>query len=254
MLITINWNWTGRSAPASKVLNLISVGGKRGRGSPHLRRKNQVTNDFGALGTTNSIQQVIDRAGCRKLLDTAKDDSRLLIILMAMGLGALYMLHMLAEDYNKIRQPIAAARAATQALMTASATLARGKRGLPTSDNQTNLDLTTSTNNLNSSNNVKLNIDWKRILSRDPFHCLLSLICQLVSGAEQDSKDATQILKFLESSLSDVPTKISRAFSCGLVFRGATERCYNEYPFCIYSAKTMLRILKWFLSSSTDPE
>lgn len=30
-----------------------------------------------------------------------------LLLLAAMGLGALYMMHLLAQDYNKIRQPVA---------------------------------------------------------------------------------------------------------------------------------------------------
>lgn len=30
-----------------------------------------------------------------------------IIILAAMGLGSLWMLHLIAQDYNKIRQPVA---------------------------------------------------------------------------------------------------------------------------------------------------
>jgi len=78
-------------------------------------------------------------------------------------------------------------------------------------------------------------IDWKRILARDPFECLQSLICQLMSGAEAHSSEAELLMNFLESSLEMAPVKIGRAFSRGLALRGSSDRCFDEYPFCLYS-------------------
>lgn len=166
---------------------------------------------------------------------------------MAMGLGAMYMLHLLAQDWDKIRQPIPAAvtRVLTGASRNLDNFIVRGKRDLgprqlrhPPKIAQQNMIKRT-----NFSENV---IDWKRILSRDPFECLQSLVCQLLSGAEKNSEESVLICDFLEENISVAPAKIGRAFSRGLAFRGQTERCYDEYPFCWYSAKTMLKMLKWF--------
>ncbi|GBP06630.1 hypothetical protein EVAR_72547_1 [Eumeta japonica] len=101
-------------------------------------------------------------------------------------------------------------------------------------------------NEIKRTNASAVTIDWKRILSRDPFECLQSLVCQLLSGAEHASEEALLLCDFLEENISVAPAKIGRAFSRGLAYRGRTELCYNEYPFCWYSAKTMLKMLKWF--------
>ncbi|XP_075150099.1 uncharacterized protein LOC142224203 [Haematobia irritans] len=169
-----------------------------------------------------------------------------LMILMVMGLGAMYMLHLLAQDWDKIRQPLPprVSRLLTSASIGLNNYLTRGRRDLnnlrriPRLSQQQQYAM-----KINSTENV---IDWKRILSRDPLECLQSLVCQLMSGAETNSQESVMICDFLEENISIAPAKIGRAFSRGLAFRGQTERCYDEYPFCWYSAKTMMRILKWF--------
>uniref|UniRef100_A0A1B0A3X2 Uncharacterized protein n=1 Tax=Glossina pallidipes TaxID=7398 RepID=A0A1B0A3X2_GLOPL len=168
-----------------------------------------------------------------------------LMLLMAMGLGAMYMLHLLAQDWNKIRRPLPAA--ATRLLTSASRNLdkyiTRGKRDLRANQMPSHrLDEKIIGKNSSSDNSF---IDWKRILSRDPFECLESLICQLVAGAEQSSEDAVMLYDFLEENLSMAPAKVGLAYGRGLALRGSPERCYDAYPFCWYSAKTMLNLLRW---------
>lgn len=169
------------------------------------------------------------------------------MILMAMGLGAMYMLHLLAQDWNKIRRPIP--QAVTRLLTGASGNLdsfiTRGKRDL-SQMNLINHSKLLNANEIKRTNSTAVTIDWKRLLSRDPFECLQSLVCQLFSGAEKNSHEALLLVDFLKESISVAPAKIGRAFSRGLTYRGRTERCYEEYPFCWYSAKTMLKMLKWF--------
>lgn len=41
------------------------------------------------------------------------------------------------------------------------------------------------------------NIDWDKILRRDPFNCALSLICQLSAGAAKDNEEANRIYEFI---------------------------------------------------------
>lgn len=172
-----------------------------------------------------------------------------LMILMAMGLGAMYMLHLLAQDWNKIRRPIPAAvtRLLTGASTNLDRFITRGKRDLRQQNPQLKRQRTSlQGNEIKRSNTTAGTIDWKRILSRDPFECLQSLVCQLLSGAEKNSQEALLLCDFLEENISMAPAKIGRAFSRGLSYRGRTERCYEEYPFCWYSAKTMLKMLRWF--------
>lgn len=40
-------------------------------------------------------------------------------------------------------------------------------------------------------------IDWDKILSRDPFNCALSLVCQLSAGADRNNDEANQIYEFV---------------------------------------------------------
>lgn len=202
-----------------------------------------------------------------------------LLLLMAMGLGAMYMLHLLAQDWNKIRRPIppAVTRILTGASTQLDRYITRGRRdtnghhfsaAIPVRNNKRqrlrsrsnvrkrNATATTSAaaSLAASLNTNTINIDWKRILSRDPFECLQSLICQLLSGAEKNSNEAAMLCDFLEQNVSMAPAKIGRAFGRGLALRGQTERCYDEYPFCWYSAKTMLKMLKWFADTVHSDE
>lgn len=43
----------------------------------------------------------------------------------------------------------------------------------------------------------ELKIEWNKVLSRDPFNCALSLICQLSAGAEKNNEEANRIYEFI---------------------------------------------------------
>ncbi|XP_017056387.1 uncharacterized protein LOC108098166 [Drosophila ficusphila] len=195
------------------------------------------------------------------------------ILLAATGLGAMYMMHLLAQDWVKIR-PI---RGITQLAGMAVQPIQQVIAPIQQASGALNLFRSRRETNLNhelgwvrrkqdagggkgrggaASGLVQRSppaIDWKRILSRDPFECLQSLICQLMSGAEAKVPEAELLMDYLESSVEMAPVKIGRAFSRGLALRGSTELCFNEYPFCLYSAKTMLRILRWFSETGEVP-
>ncbi|EDW11296.1 uncharacterized protein LOC6575850 [Drosophila mojavensis] len=190
-------------------------------------------------------------------------------ILAAMGLGAMYMMHLLAQDWNRIRPIQQISNLAGQVGTTlnlqqlpnfigqasSAFSLQRSKRDTKSGA----LGWVHGRQDTGGGSNdavhhsATASIDWKRILARDPFECLQSLICQLMSGAEAHSEEAELLMNFMESSLEMAPAKIGRAFSRGLALRGRSDRCYNEYPFCLYSAKTMLRILRWFSQTGNVP-
>ncbi|XP_039154333.1 uncharacterized protein LOC6732496 isoform X1 [Drosophila simulans] len=191
--------------------------------------------------------------------------TRRIVLLAATGLGAMYMMHLLAQDWVKIR-PI---RGITQLAGMAAQPIQQVIAPIQQASGALNLFRSRREASLNhelgwvrrtqdsggggrgggADHRPPPAVDWKRILSRDPFECLQSLICQLMSGAEAKVPEAELLMDYLESSLELAPAKIGRAFSRGLALRGSTELCYNEYPFCLYSAKTMLRILRWFSES-----
>ncbi|XP_065725075.1 uncharacterized protein [Drosophila suzukii] len=196
-----------------------------------------------------------------------------IVLLAATGLGAMYMMHLLAQDWVKIR-PIRGitqlAGMAAQPIQQVIAPIqqASGALNLFRSRREANLnhelgwvrrtqDSGGGSGKVGAAGGVVHRphpaIDWKRILSRDPFECLQSLICQLMSGAEAKVPEAELLMDYLESSVEMAPVKIGRAFSRGLALRGSPELCFTEYPFCLYSAKTMLRILRWFSETGEVP-
>ncbi|BFF95186.1 uncharacterized protein DMAD_12644 [Drosophila madeirensis] len=194
-----------------------------------------------------------------------------LILLAATGLGAMYMMHLLAQDWNRIRPIQGITMLAGQVSSglnlnrlpalagqaSAALTRIRGRREAPSYHRQRHepgWGRGTPDSGRGPYRAPPPAIDWKRILSRDPFECLQSLICQLMSGAEAAAPEAEILMDYLESSLELAPAKIGRAFSRGLALRGHTDRCYDEYPFCLYSAKTMLRILRWFGEAGEVPQ
>lgn len=92
-----------------------------------------------------------------------------------MGLGALYLLHILAQDYMKIRKP--------------AAKLAKF--------------LLTKREVSNNEDIEKFQIDWDRILTYDkPLGCAQLLICQIEAGVsfpiEKDNEDVIIISYLVE--------------------------------------------------------
>jgi hypothetical protein len=100
---------------------------------------------------------------------------RLLVLVIA-GLAALYTIHLLAQDFMKIRMGTKVA-----------ARLLLGKREIA----DPNRNITREEIDFEDK------IDWEKVLNRDPLNCALSLICQLSAGAEKDNKEANVIFEFI---------------------------------------------------------
>ena len=98
----------------------------------------------------------------------------------------------------------------------------------------------------NNSNENVISIDWKRILSRDHFECLQSLICQLTAQADGNNEpEAKLLMEFVRRTHGHAPAAIDIAYSRGLLMN-AVANCYEQYPFCMYSVRTMLKLLQLF--------
>ncbi|KAJ6649239.1 hypothetical protein Bhyg_04473 [Pseudolycoriella hygida] len=144
-----------------------------------------------------------------------------IILLAAMGLGSLWMLHIIAQDYNKIRQPVAKL-----------ARLLISKR-----------DVAAVLDNDNKIEDFEIN--WTKVLKLDPFKCALALICQVMAGAEEDNLEATNIRALIQYSIGKgAPEEIVNAYHIGLKNPKLFSKCYQKYPFCPYSAKVMLKLLE----------
>lgn len=134
------------------------------------------------------------------------------------------MLHLLIQDVTRIfRRP---GRAMLQSLL-------RSKRSSPMVDIQ------------------QINQKWDQILEYDPLKCVESLVCQVSAGAEQNNTEARNILSVVGFTYHFVPEKIKHAYDLGRRLQNNTDKCFKEYPFCMYSAGFMLRLLDWFLRAMT---
>ncbi|XP_055384590.1 uncharacterized protein LOC129614184, partial [Condylostylus longicornis] len=157
-----------------------------------------------------------------------------LVMLAAMGLASLYMMHLLAMDYMKIQKIMSVAQRLSPAIASAARALLRGKRDLSSfritnnttiSKFNTNFGLSKEEEEVldNFKDNLKFN--WDAILKMDFLKCSQSLICQITAGAVKNETIAENI---------------------GMVIK--FKMCYTEYPLCVYSANTMIKILKWFIN------
>ncbi|XP_058462242.1 uncharacterized protein LOC131437109 [Malaya genurostris] len=142
------------------------------------------------------------------------------LVLALVGLGSLYVMHLLAQDFMKLSKPLF---------------MAFGKRE------------TSSFNRTDLLSNFEKRIDWNGMLKRDPFKCSLSLICQLAAGAEPKNNAANAIYEFIFYSVENnknVPRRIVQSFERGLSFnKTESKNCFTHYPMCVYSAKTMMKLL-----------
>ncbi|XP_058830249.1 uncharacterized protein LOC131689287 isoform X1 [Topomyia yanbarensis] len=158
------------------------------------------------------------------MITTSKENMTVkLLILAVVGLGSLYVMHLLAQDFMKLSKPLF---------------MASGKRE------------TTTINRTSVLNNFEQKIDWNSILKRDPLKCSLSLICQLAAGAEPKNTAANAIYEFIFYSIENnknVPKRIEQSFSRGLSFNKFngtdSKNCFAHYPLCFYSANTMMKLL-----------
>ncbi|XP_059617654.1 uncharacterized protein LOC132262399 [Phlebotomus argentipes] len=144
-----------------------------------------------------------------------------LILLGILLLGSLYCLHLLAQDYQKIRRPVqTAAKVAAKAL---GLDFLAGRRRRAVDEPPA--------------------IDWETLLRHDPLLCASSLVCQLAAGAAVDFDEGVAIKNFILANANDsAPEKVKKARDLGRRASGAKE-CFQKFNFCPYSAKTMLRIV-----------
>ncbi|XP_037033903.1 uncharacterized protein LOC119072732 [Bradysia coprophila] len=142
------------------------------------------------------------------------------VILAAMGLGSLWMVHLLAQDFNKFRPSVPKAL-----------NFLRSKRDL----NAVSYEMDTIEN---------FDVNWPKILEFDPLKCALSLICELTSGAEKENPEASNIKAVVQYSIvRGAPDEVDKAYQFGARNPNLFSKCREEYPFCPYSAKVMLKLL-----------
>lgn len=103
---------------------------------------------------------------------------------MLLGLGTLWVLHLLAQDFNKIRKPV---QAATKLLRF----LGRRKRDIR--------DLS-SLESEEDDQNLTHTVNWDFLMKFDPLECAQSLICQLATDEDTylEESEANNIKRFIE--------------------------------------------------------
>ncbi|XP_055684773.1 uncharacterized protein LOC129790944 [Lutzomyia longipalpis] len=149
-----------------------------------------------------------------------------LILLGILLLGSLYCLHLLAQDYQKIRRP---AQMATKAVAKAlGLDFLTGRRRRSTDEQH---------------EQPEASIQWDTLLRHDPLLCAPSLVCQLAAGATVDFHEGVSIKNFILTNANEsAPEKVKKARELGHRADSVKE-CFKKFNFCPYSAKTMLRII-----------
>lgn len=135
-----------------------------------------------------------------------------------------------------------------------------GKRDVKNADRQLNIT--------KQEIEFEQKIEWNKVLSRDPFNCALSLVCQLSAGAAKQDEEANKIYEFISwvprkivkivtkfisifcshtIEHTKVPKKLKNAYDLGIEYNKGVKsdfkKCYKNYPICPYSADTMLRLI-----------
>lgn len=112
------------------------------------------------------------------------------VLMMVFCLGTLWMLHLLARDYQRIRkQPVATAARFL-------GYFGRKKRDVSEFGATTAaLDAANQENN-----NGTHSVNWDFIMKFDPLECAQSMICQLATDEDQydEESEAMSIKKFIE--------------------------------------------------------
>ncbi|KAF2893702.1 hypothetical protein ILUMI_12475 [Ignelater luminosus] len=159
------------------------------------------------------------------------------VILAAMGLAGLWMLHTLAQDFNKIYNNV------QQHQQHPASDISKflAKRSI---SNSSSYSLT----HLNETSEHS-QIDWERILTRDPVGCARSFVCQLAATNPKDILSEESIILYLIQSSSQKETWASKQLRKALKYgQQATTpvQCRNRYRYCPYSSRTMISLLRFF--------
>ncbi|KAG5896433.1 hypothetical protein JTB14_022512 [Gonioctena quinquepunctata] len=147
-----------------------------------------------------------------------------LVILASLGLGGLWMVHTLAQDFNFIQA---------------------------NNGNNDNGDRGGIFRNLfkRSIPERERVIDWETVLSRDPASCARSFICQLAATEKKLlSKEEERMLGLVRNS-SHEDTWASKQLQEALRNGGKVTRpgqCMEIYKYCPFTSQMMMTLLRMF--------
>lgn len=107
------------------------------------------------------------------------------VLMMVFCLGTLWMLHLLARDYQRIRKP---AQTAARLL----GYFGRKKRDVSALEEGALAE--------NPDDNMTHSVNWDFIMKFDPLECAQSMICQLATDEDQydEESEAISIKRFIE--------------------------------------------------------
>ncbi|KAB0794319.1 hypothetical protein PPYR_11409 [Photinus pyralis] len=155
------------------------------------------------------------------------------VILGALGLMGLWILHMLAQDIDKVFNKPASRPPKLF-----------WKRSIGDVDYFANRTV----ENVGASGETNISVDWNRILTNDPIGCVRSFACQL--AAEDSKRSSTN-----KGNINQLFWSAKRKGWAGDEIRFAlnygtnskkVEKCRAFYKYCPFSIDTMRDILKFF--------
>lgn len=157
-----------------------------------------------------------------------------LLLLAGLGVGALYLLHLLAQDFNKIRKPAQAVKA-----------LLKLKREIDTQPFTKQF--------LEKLFEKTAQLDWSKILLNDHRSCTLLLVCQLASMNAtilvENGQIVNEFIEAPEDAYNSAPEVVRHAYDLGVQTRANADSkdCLAEYPLCPYPGEAMVRFLQTYI-------
>ncbi|XP_034244210.1 uncharacterized protein LOC117646936 [Thrips palmi] len=158
-----------------------------------------------------------------------------LALLAAMGLAGMYMLHMLAQDYNKItnrpRPAVAATRALFRAITKRDVSAVSDERGAVEAP---------------SRRGVMAHL-LRQVLMQDPLGCARKLVCQLSASTKGLRPHETAILRLVQRSEEDDDDEAAAEFRAAEQLGQSSKdaaKCAARYSKCLIEARAFLKLLQ----------
>ncbi|VEN61374.1 unnamed protein product [Callosobruchus maculatus] len=150
------------------------------------------------------------------------------VILAALGLAGLWMVHTLAQDFTTI-----------QANRNNNLGLENGEREV----------FKRSVDDPKATPLPHAQIDWNKVLQRDPVSCARSFMCQLAATHKEsltrDEKKMLELVRYSVKLDSWASRQLEEALKNGEQLR-KPSRCMKIYRFCPYSSQMMMTLLRLF--------
>uniref|UniRef100_A0A8D9E7S5 Uncharacterized protein n=1 Tax=Cacopsylla melanoneura TaxID=428564 RepID=A0A8D9E7S5_9HEMI len=172
-----------------------------------------------------------------------------LAILAGMGLMGMYLMHKLAQDYNKIRGPMKAVQAAGRLLGIWKRSIPDEALFTPLHDEPPIFDPFKIFDD-KSHFGDHLHPTFENVLKFDQNECTRRLVCQLASRKQRLNQNESTILKLIKMKTNQKESNLARqvfeeAANVGYKSKDP-KKCQEVFKKCRFTDKQMQRVIRVF--------